>query len=202
MGVIVFYKELCMSYRIQLVAATAAALLVGACSAPTKVAECTFPNSAQPAPGWICDQPVEGMAVTAVGSATKSEAGLDFMKQMAATAARVQLAQQMQVQVENMIKQYAETTGAGSRETVDRVNTSVTKQITSQSLQGTRIVRSLQGPDGTMYVLVGLDPATAELVAKNAIKTSMNNDQAAWQQFRSQKGQEELAADIARLSRK
>ncbi len=193
-----------MSNRLNLLAVTAAALLVGACAAPPaqKVAECVFPNSNQPAPGWICDAPVEGMAVTAVGSAVKSDAGLDFMKQMASTAARVQLAQQMQVQVENMIKQYAETTGAGSRETVDRVNTSVTKQITSQTLQGTRIVRSLQGPDGTLYVLVGADPATTELIARNAIRTSMNNDQAAWQQFRAQKGQEELAADIARLSKK
>lgn len=191
-----------MSHRFQRVAALAGVLLVGACSAPTKVAECVFPNSSQPAPGWICDQPVDGLAVTAVGSATKSEAGLDFMKQMATTAARVQLAQQMRVEVENMIKQYAETTGAGGSETVDRVNTAVTKQITSQSLQGTRIVRSLQGPDGTLYVLVGLDPNAAELAAKTAIKTSMNNEQAAWQQFKSQKGQEELAADIARLSRK
>lgn len=192
-----------MFNRLNLLAAAATALLIGACAAPPqKVAECVFPNSNQAAPGWICDAPVEGMAVTAVGSAAKSDAGLDFMKQMASTAARVQLAQQMQVQVENMIKQYAETTGAGSRETVDRVNTSVTKQITSQTLQGTRIVRSLQGPDGTLYVLVGADPATTELIARNAIRTSMSNDQAAWQQFKAQKGQEELATDIARLSKK
>lgn len=191
-----------MSHRFHSVAALAGVLLVSACSAPHKVAECVFPKSNQPAPGWICDQPVEGLAVSAMGSATPSQAGLDFMKQMAATAARVQLAQQMRIEVENMIKQYAETTGAGGSETVDRVNTAVTKQITSQSLQGTRIVRSLQGPDGTLYVLVGLDPSAAEQVAKNAIKTSMNSEQAAWQQFKSQKGQEELAADIARLSKK
>ncbi len=47
-------------------------------------------------------------------------------------------------------------------------------------------------------MLVGLDEAAAQKVAETAIKTSMNNDQAAWQQFRAQKGQEELAAEISK----
>jgi len=177
-----------------------AGLIVGCGSAPVKeeVADCVFPNSDMAAPGWICDEPVEGIAVSAVGSATKSDAGPAFMKQMAATDARVQLAQNMKVQVQNMIKQYVETTGAASKETVDRVNTSVTKQITDQSLSGTRILKSRSGPDGTLYVLVGLDESAAQQLTESAIKTSMNNDQAAWQQFRAQKGQDELAAAIAK----
>lgn len=163
-----------------------------------KVAECVFPGSSSAAPVWVCDAPVEGMTVGAVGSAAKSEAGVGFMKQMAATDARVQLAQNMKVQVQNMIKQYVETTGAANKETVDRVNTSVTKQITDQTLQGTKIFRSITGPDGTMYVLVGLDEASAAKLTEAAVKTSMNNDQAAWQQFKAQKGQDELAAEISK----
>lgn len=178
------------------------ALGMAACSSTPakveKVAECVFPGSDKPAPLWVCDAPVEGMTVGAVGSSAKSDAGIAFMKQMAATEARVQLAQNMKVQVQNMIKQYAETTGAASAETVDRVNTSVTKQITDQTLQGTKIFRSIVGPDGTMYVLVGLDEAGAQKLTETAVKTSMNNDQAAWQQFKAQKGQDELAAEIAK----
>jgi LPP20 lipoprotein len=178
------------------------ALGVAACATPPakveKVAECVFPGTDKAAPVWVCDAPVEGMTVGAVGSAPKSDAGIAFMKQMAATDARVQLAQNMRVQVQNMIKQYAETTGAASKETVDRVNTSVTKQITDQTLQGTRIFRSIVAPDGTMFVLVGLDDQAAQQLTENAVKTSMNNDQAAWQQFKAQKGQDELAADIAK----
>jgi hypothetical protein len=180
----------------------AVALTVAACSStpekPAAVAECVFPGSDKPAPLWVCDAPVEGMSVGAVGSAQRSDAGIAFMKQMAATEARVQLAQNMKVQVQNMIKQYAETTGAGSQETVDRVNTSVTKQITDQTLQGTKIFRSIQAPDGTLYVLVGLDEAAAQKLTETAVKTSMNNDRAAWQQFKAQKGQDELAAEIAK----
>lgn len=163
-----------------------------------KVAECVFPGSKEAAPEWVCDAPVEGMSVGAVGTAAKSDAGIGFMKQLATTEARVQLAQQMKVQVQNMIKQYVETTGSGTKETVDKVSTSVTKQITNETLAGTKIFRSIQAPNGMMFVLVGLDEAAAQKLTETAVKTSMNNDQAAWQQFRAQKGQDELAADIAK----
>lgn len=181
---------------------SAVALGVTACSTPAKkevAAECVFPNSEKAAPLWVCDGPVEGIAVAATGSAPKSAAGIDFMKQMAATSARTKLAQQMQVHVQNSIKQYAETTGVGDSETVDRVNTSTTKQITDQSLVGTKTVRSITGPDGTMYVLVGLDDVSAQKLTESAIKTSMNNEKALWQKFQAGKAQDELAADIAKM---
>lgn len=191
-----------MPNKLNLLLISAIALGITACSSspakPEKVADCVFPNTREAAPGWVCDEPVEGMPVAAVGSATKSDAGHEFMKQMAVTAARVQLAQNMRVQVQNMVKQYVETTSAASKETVDRVNTSVTKQITDQSLQGTKIVKSITAPDGTLYLLVGLDMASAQQLTEAAIKTSMSNDQAAWQEFRAQKSQSELAEDIAK----
>jgi hypothetical protein len=191
-----------MSNKFKMLLISAVVLGISACSTPPvkveKAAECVYPGSNQAAPLWVCDAPVEGMGVGAVGSAAKSDAGIAFMKQMAATDARVQLAQNMKVHVQNMIKQYVETTGAASKETVDRVNTLVTKQITDETLQGTKIFRSIVAPDGSMYVLIGLDEVSAQKLTESAIKTSMNNDQAAWQQFRAQKGQDELAADIAK----
>jgi hypothetical protein len=162
--------------------------------------DCVFPDApTAPAPGWVCDEPVEGVAVSAVGSADKSAAGQGFMKNMAATDARVQLAQRLKVQVQNMVKQYAETTGAASTETVDKVNTSVTKQITDQTLVGTKIFKSIVSPSGNMYVLLGMDDGASAAAAEAALRTSMNNDQALWQQFKAQKGQDELAASIAAM---
>jgi hypothetical protein len=163
------------------------------------VPDCVFPDAqTTPAPGWICDEPVEGVEVSAVGSAQKSAAGHSHMKQMAATDARVQLAQRMKVHVGNMVKQYVETTGAGETETVDRVMTSVTKQITDESLVGSRIYKSRTSPSGTLYVLVGLDDMKAEEATKEALKTSMKNEKALWQQFKAQKGHDELADEIAK----
>jgi hypothetical protein len=166
--------------------------------AKPKVADCTYFGTQDPAPLWICGAPVDGVEVSAVGSAEQSGAGEAFMKQMAATDARVQLAQSMKVQVQNMIKQYAETTGAGKDETVDKVNTSVSKQITDQTLIGTRIYRTQSGTNGRYYVLVGLDVAGVQKITEAAVKTSMNNDKALWQKFQAGKAQDELAADIAK----
>lgn len=175
---------------------------LAACAQPKKpdaVVECAFPNSDKAAPLWVCDAPVEGVAVSAVGSHPKTAAGIDFMKQQAATSARVKLAQQMKVHVQNSIKQYAETTGAGDKETVDQVYTATTKQITDQTLVGTKIFRSAQGPDGAMYVLLGMDEASTQKLTEVAIKTSMNNEKALWQKFQAGKAQDEMAADIAKM---
>jgi hypothetical protein len=191
-----------MNNRIVISLAVLGLLSVTGCSSPPppKVAapECVFPNSALAAPVWVCDMPVDGVAVSAVGISAKSSAGVAFMKQMAMADARVQLAQTVRIRVSNMIKQYAETTGAANQQTVDQVNTSVTKQITDETLVGTKLLRSITGPDGAMYVLVGLDESSAQQIAEVAIRSSMNNDRAAWQQFRAQKNQDELAADIAK----
>ncbi|GAA6135556.1 hypothetical protein NBRC116188_23460 [Oceaniserpentilla sp. 4NH20-0058] len=166
------------------------------------VLDCTFPDAPQTAaPGWVCDEPVPGLAVSAVGSADKSGAGMNFMKQQATAAARVQLAQMMKVQVQNLVKQFAETTGVGDSETVDKVNTSVTKQITNETLVGTRMYKSKTSPNGTLYVLVGLDDQAAGLIHETALKTSMNNEKALWQKFQANKAQDELARDIANMNK-
>ncbi|WP_430461284.1 LPP20 family lipoprotein [Thalassolituus sp. LLYu03] len=184
--------------------AVAATALLAACASnqPTKepVASCAFADgSGQAAPEWVCGAPVDGIELSAVGYADKSAAGPNFMKQMAATAARVELAQTMQVEVQNMIKQYAETTGAGDAETVDRVNTSVTKQLTKETLVGSKIYRQMPTPSGGIVVLVGLDADTAAKVAEQAIKTSMNNERALWQKFQAEKSFDELANEISNM---
>jgi molybdopterin/thiamine biosynthesis adenylyltransferase len=162
--------------------------------------DCVFPDApSAAAPGWICNEPVEGIDVSAIGVAEKSAAGYSFMKNMAATDARIQLAQSMKVHVQNMVKQYAETTGAADTETVDKVNTSVTKQITDEALIGTKILKTRSSPNGALYILLIMDPSVAITAAENAIKTSMNKDNALWQQFRAQKGQDELATAIANM---
>ena len=191
-----------MSKKLNMLLISAVALGLAACATPAKkevVAECVFPNSDKAAPLWVCDAPVEGVAVGATGSAAKSAAGIDFMKQQAATSARVRLAQQMKVHVANSIKQYAETTGVGDSETVDKVNTATTKQITDETLVGTKIFRSAQAPDGAMYVLVGIDEAAAQKLTEVALRSSMNNEKALWQKFQAGKAQDELAADIAKM---
>ena len=190
-----------MNTGLKLLTSAAMMSLLVACGGTKKadvVPDCVFPDATDArAPGWVCDEPVAGVSVSAVGAAQKSGAGHGFMKQMAATDARVQLAQNMKVHVANMVKQYVESTGAGDAETIDKVNTSVTKQITDQTLVGTRIFKSRVSPKGTLYVLLGMDPNATKAATENALKTSMGNEKALWQQFKASKSQDELAAAIA-----
>jgi hypothetical protein len=192
-----------MTSRFKLLGVITLAVMLTACGKDDsimEITECVFPDAPDTeAPYWVCDQPVKELAVSAVGVAEKSAAGHSFMKNMAATDARVQLAQRMQVQVQNMVKQYAETTGAADSETVDKVNTSVTKQITDQSLLGTKIYKTVTSPEGDLYVLLGMDETAMAEVTQNALRTSMRNDAALWQQFKAQKAQDELAASIAEM---
>lgn len=167
-------------------------------AAPEVALECAFPGTRTAAPLWVCDAPVPDYEVAAVGTYEKTAAGIQFQKDHAVAGARVALAQRMKTHVANMIKQYAETTGAGSTETVDKVNASVSKLITDQSLEGSALVRSISAPDGTMYVLVAMTPLQVQKVVENKLRTSMNNEQALWQKFQAGKAQDELAADIAK----
>ena len=99
-----------------------------------------------------------------------------------------------------MIKRYAETTGSGDSETVDKVNVSVSKLITSETLVGSRIFRSLANPNTkVLYVLTGFDAAAMQNNVQDAVKTSMRNNQALWQKFQAQKAQDELAAEISKM---
>jgi LPP20 lipoprotein len=166
------------------------------------MAECVFPGTKDAAPLWVCDAPVDGVAVSSMGSYEKSAAGQGFMKDQATAAARVRLAQQMRVHVTNMVKQYVEATGAASSETVDRVNTNVSKLITQETIGGSRVYRSVFDSKGTVYVLVGLDPKLAEEQTKMALQTSMRNERAMWQQFKAKNGQDELAAEISKMQPK
>ncbi len=188
-----------------LAAMIATASLLGCGNLPKEVkqakrAECVFPDAPDTAaPGWVCDEPVEGVDVYAVGTYEKTGAGLQFQKDQAVASARVNLAQQMKVHVQNMIKQYAETTGAGSSETVDKVNTNVSKLVTRETLEGSRLFKTLMSPKGTLYALVGFDTKLAQKKTEDVVKSSMKNDKALWQQFKAKQGQDELAAEIAKM---
>ena len=178
----------------------AAFLMLSGCGGGVKevVFSCVYPDApGTEAPAWVCDEPVEGIVVSAVGTAAKSSAGQSFMKNMASTDARVQLAQSMKVHVQNMVKQYAETTGAADGETVDRVNTSVTKQITDETLVGTKVFKTITSPNGMLYVLLGADAASAAQATSSAVSSSLKNDNALWQEFRAKVSQDELAEAIA-----
>ncbi len=148
------------------------------------------------APEWVCDggATMEG-GIFAVGSAEKSPMGIGFQRQEAVAQARDAIARQISLKVKNMFKSYMSSTGTGSDQTAERVATSVSKQLASQVLQGSKLLKTWISPKGTMFVLVGMKGNIKQAV-KEATKTTFKNDQALWQEFKAKKAQEELDAEI------
>ena len=150
------------------------------------------------APSWVCDggATMEG-GLFAVGSAEKTQAGVSFQRMEAIAAARDALARQIGIKVKNMFKQFQATTGIGDAETVDKATQNVSKQVASQTLAGSKVMKTWVSPRGTMYVLVGMpDPKAVQQEVKKAVKTSLHNDRALWQKFLAQKADKELDAAV------
>ena len=127
-------------------------------TANVKTKKCSFPKSRKRAPTWVCDAKIDGLAVTAVGSAARSRAGISFMERMATADACAHLAQNLSEAVQHNI---AGGTNAANKDTADRDKALITR-ITDESLQGTKAIKRAYGPNGTLYVLVGLDEENAK----------------------------------------
>ena len=152
------------------------------------------------APEWVCNggANMEG-GIFAVGSAQKSPLGIGFQRREAIAAARDEIARQIEVKVKNMFKSYLSSTGAGDSQTAERVATSVSKQVASQVLRGSKPIRTWVSPQGTLFVLVGMSGNPKEIIKENvkkAVKTTFKNDEALWQEFKAKKAQDELDAAI------
>ena len=114
---------------------------VGTSSIVKKSPKCLFPKSKKRAPAWVCEAHAEGMAVAAMGSATKSKAGESFMEEMAVADARTHLVQSL-----SKTRQHKNSASSGE----------ATSQLTDASLENSKVIKHVYGPDGTLYVLIGI----------------------------------------------
>ena len=166
--------------------------------------ECPYPDAPNvAAPTWICDEPIPGWQVTAVGSAVKSNAGHSMDKEMATAKARDELARSMRTHVRNMIKRFARKTGIGEGGTIDAVDEVVSRQVTKETLFGSRIIKSRTSLNGTVYVAVGLDTQRVVENTKEAIKkakSSMKSAEAQYQTLQANKAMEELDERVEELN--
>lgn len=149
------------------------------------------------APKWVMVPFVEG-AISEVGSAKKN-AGNDFgfQREEAMANARDNLARQISTKVKNMFKSYKTTTTAADG-TFDKTTEAVSKQITNQTLAGSRQKDMWRSKSGTLYVLVVLDTKSVSTLMGDSAKSAYKNDQAAYQRFLAAQAQGELDAELAK----
>ena len=175
------------------IVALAVVLMIAGCSSKDLG---NVSNDLKGAPQWVFNPSVEG-SIASMGSAPRN-AGNDFsfQRQEAMGSARDEMARQMSVKVGNMLKSFKSATGSGDDATFDRSTESVSKQIASQTLQGTRSINTWISQNGTMYMHVVLDTESVIEAMEQAVKTSYKNDKAIYQKFLAKKAQDELKEEL------
>lgn len=182
-------------------AAVATAVLTGCtggaapAAAPAPFVEMCMQDGAQ-APEWTCNPYLEG-SIVALGVAQKNAGNDQGMQRAEAIAeARVALVNQLNVKVSTMFKSFKATTGSGDSATFDKSNSQVSKQLASETLQGSRAVKTWKSAAGTMFVLVGISNEPVKQKMEAAVKTSFKNDGAMYQKFLAAKEQGELDKEL------
>ncbi len=125
----------------------AAAVATGcATAAPVKPS-----TSFDGAPEWYNDVP----AMCGVGSA-KHRGVRDLTREASVTAARKDLAKQIQVKIQGMLKDYARQGEAEGKEFAEQDQTRVSRDLVDANMSGTRVVKSAM-IEGELYSMVCLD---------------------------------------------
>jgi hypothetical protein len=130
-----------------------------------------------------------GMAAVGLGDSRNTQLAITKAK----VESRKNLAQQVQVKIENLEKAFIEEVGEASGSEMNELFSSATKQITSQTLQGTvPMIQKYETNEGitTAYVLMVLNP--------DIIHDSLKNNDAKhlYERFRASKAFEELDREI------
>jgi hypothetical protein len=181
-----------------------ASLLMTGCGSDPKPKEPQFfcEQDGVRAPEWTCNPYKDGY-IAAVGIA-KMNAGNDksFQRAEAMASGRDALASQIEVKVSNLFKSYKATTGAGENSTFDNSNSQVSKQLASQTIQGSRPANSWKHPKTQeLYLFVVAPTDEVKNGMDAAIKTSFKNDQAMYQKFLAEKANGELDKELEKAGK-
>ena len=130
-----------------------------------------------------------GMASVGIGESRNTQLAITKAK----VEARKNLAQLVQVKIENLEKAFIEEVGEARGSEMNELFSSATKQITSQTLQGTLPkLQKYETDDGitTAYILMVLNPDIIDESLKNSSAKHL------YERFRASKAFEELDKEM------
>jgi uncharacterized lipoprotein YajG len=158
---------------------------------------CFFPDALEvQAPQWVCGVPPVGLAMSYTGYAEKNFAGLSVMNSISAMDARKGLAEQFESKVQSLVeKAVTSNSGAVDQETTANVKKyfkEIARNVSSSTLNNSRIMTRKMSPGGGLYTLVGMDTASYEF-NMNKIKEKAAEDNGLRKEFKDKKTLEALA---------
>ncbi len=138
-------------------------------------------------PSWAGGKTAED-AFYGVGFAKKQNASL--AKKAAVARARTEISEAVGIQVNSMMKDFMQESGIGETAQALEFTESVTKQVTSTTLEGSVIEDTYFANDGTVWVLV-VYPLNN--VRENALSAA-NREEALYNEFKASQAFKELDA--------
>jgi ribosomal protein S20 len=175
-------------------------LLIMACATPQGAQPVATPEQVQCIPEWTLNPPSAEDGVYGSGLAKLIMASQ--AKQAADHEARNEVAKVIEVKVQSMLKRFMQQSGIGDAGQALQFSQTVSKEITSQVLQGCKIVKRKVCPDGTWHSLA-LWPIGNANQLKNEInnqaKNQVKNEVALYNEFKAKNGFEDLQKELDKL---
>ena len=188
-----------MKKTLLLVLVVAVFTLAGCTSKGSNISPAAMSKCFEGAPSWVVNGGAEG-GLSAIGSAQLGNAGLSFARTEAIANGRDELARILEVKVSNMMKNFNQATGIGKEQTVDKVTSTVSRQLANQTITGSKLKSQwISAECGEIYVLVVADAPGIKEDIKNQITSSFRNEQALWQQIQAKNALEEMDKEIDKV---
>ncbi|ESP90351.1 MULTISPECIES: LPP20 family lipoprotein [Pseudoalteromonas] len=157
-------------------------------------------------PDWVLNPTIENGIAAA--DCVKFSGNISIDQKHSVANARLALAQQIETRIEGLDKTFANRTDANDDTTVGSTFSSVSKQLTKQTLNGSRVnkadVVEIGGKDYYCSLVV-LSPQLTHSLFKDVIKESKKeinpqDEKFLYQEFKAYKAEKDLEKEIARLT--
>jgi len=187
-----------MKNTLKIATALTVSAILAACSSAPDPAEALNKNI----PEWVLNPVLEDGLASSVCVTSSGHMSTD--KAQATSLARVELAQQINTRVKALDKTYQEKVNVNNEAQMGSTFSSVSKQLTNQSLTGARVIKTayahFNGKD-QLCVLTALGSSSTKELFDNIIKESerqmsIDQEKVLYQEFKAQKAQEELEAEL------
>jgi hypothetical protein len=154
---------------------------------------CKFNGSNEKAPDWVCTGN-HGSLITGRGSYDRNNASENLSFQIAQQRARADLARKLALNLKTSLNDYESVTGSEFSERLEQHVQGISKSELEMPIEGSRVYASVSGPDGTLYVLVGIDEEMAKQNKRRFVKSSFRDAEALWTKSEADKAYQQLEA--------
>ncbi|WP_111980184.1 hypothetical protein [Algibacillus agarilyticus] len=186
----------------KLLIATAVVSLLAACGSTKEDVNKSTVNI----PQWVLNPVVEDGIAAA--DCIKFSGNISIDQKMASANTRLALAQQIETRIEGLDKTYARRTDTNEEISTGTNFSSVSKQLTKQKLNGSRVIKSdivnIAGADHFCALMTLSPNATKELfdaIVKESKRTvNAQDEKFLYEEFKAFKAEQDLDKEIQRLT--